>query len=232
MAADRVLAIVQARMGSSRFPGKTQAPFAGATMLTHMLLRLRSSRHRLGLIVATTDRPEDDQVAQAATEIGVGVFRGSADDVLARFAGCVEISPERPDLVLRICADRPLLCPDLLDEMLDSYDEIGRPDYLANNIPLSYPRGLDLELVRRDCLLDAHRETSDPYDREHVTPFVYRRPERYRLANLTCPYGNYSHVNLSVDTRDDYERVLAVHRRVPADYDHRDVLNAIELEGL
>ena len=73
---------------------------------------------------------------------------------------------------------------------------------------------------------------TDPYDREHVTPFVYRQPERYRLANLVCPFGNYSHVNLSVDTTDDYERALSVHRRLPEPYDYRDILNVIELERL
>lgn len=232
MAAERVLAIVQARMGSSRFPGKTLAPFAGATILTHMLMRLRTVRRRFDLVVATSDRAEDDAVEQAGAEIGVGTFRGSATDVLKRFADCVNAAAERPDLVLRICADRPLLCPVLVEEMLDSYEAIGRPDYLANNLPLSYPRGLDLELVRTDCLLEAHRETVDAYDREHVTPFVYRWPARYRLANLACPFGNYSHVNLSVDTHEDYERAIAVHRRLPGEYDHRDVLNAIELEGL
>ena len=232
MNGDRVLAIVQARMGSSRFPGKTLAPFADATILTHMLMRLRTARHRFDLVVATSDRSEDDAVEQAANEIGVRAFRGSAADVLNRFASCIEAAEHRPDLVLRICADRPLLCPVLVDEMIESYDAIGRPDYLANNVPVSYPRGLDLELVRTECLLEANRETDEAYDREHVTPFVYRRPERYRLANLTCPYGNYSRVNLSVDTHEDYERARAIHRRLPSEYDHRDVLNAIELEGL
>jgi len=85
---------------------------------------------------------------------------------------------------------------------------------------------------RAECLLEADRETTDPYDREHVTPFVYRQPERYRLANLVCPFGNYSHVNLSVDTADDYERALSVHRRLPESYDYRDILTVIELEGL
>lgn len=219
-------------MGSSRFPGKTLAPFAGATILTHMLTRFRTARRPFELVVATSDRPEDDAVEQAVNDIGLRAFRGAATDVLARFAGCVESASERPDLVLRVCADRPLLCPELVDELLDAYEMLGRPDYLANNLPVSYPRGLDLEVLRTDCLVDAHRETSDPYDREHVTPFIYRRPERYRLANLACPFGNFSGVNLSVDTREDYERVLTVHRRLPMDYDHRDVLNAIELEAL
>jgi spore coat polysaccharide biosynthesis protein SpsF len=229
MAIDPVAAIVQARMGSTRFPGKTLAPFGDSTVLEHMLERLGRVSHPLDLVVATTDLDEDDAVAAACAQAGVRVFRGSADDVLARFASCVNALPERPVLVLRICADRPLLCPVLVDELLDAYDELGRPDYLANNLPPSYPNGLDLELVRAECLGEADRESTDPYEREHVTPFVYRRPERFRLAGLVCPFGNFSHVRLALDSREDHERLTHLHAHLPAGYDFRDVLTAVEL---
>jgi spore coat polysaccharide biosynthesis protein SpsF len=229
MAAEPVAAIVQARMGSSRFPGKTLAPFAGTTVLQHMLTRLGRVAHRLTLVVATTDRAEDEAIVDACAEAGVNVFRGSADDVLDRFTACINALPVRPGLVLRICADRPLLCPVLVHELLDAYDELGRPDYLSNNLPPSYPDGLDLELVRTDCLEQAHDESRDPYEREHVTPFVYGRPERFRLAGLVCPFGNFSHVRLALDTHEDLERLTALHARLPSDYDYRDVLTAAEL---
>jgi len=231
MAAERVAAIIQARMGSTRFPGKSLAPFAGSTVLQHMLERLRRVAHPLELVVATSHLEEDDPIAAAGSESGVRVFRGEADDVLARFAACVDWMPERPPLVLRICADRPFLCPVLVDELLACYQEIGRPAYLSNNRPQSYPDGLDLELVRTECLEEAHRESSDPYEREHVTPFVYRRPERFRLAALVCPFGNFSHAKLALDTPDDYRRLERLHRLLPAEYDYRDVLTAVELDA-
>jgi spore coat polysaccharide biosynthesis protein SpsF len=229
MPAERIAAIVQARMGSTRFPGKTLAPFAGSTVLEHMLGRLARVSSSLDLVVATSDLAEDDVIAATCERVGVPIFRGYAEDVLARFAACVDARPERPGLVLRICADRPLLCPVLVDELLAGYDELGKPDYLSNNLPPSYPMGLDLELVRAECLAEADRESDDPYEREHVTPFVYRRPERFRLAGLVCPFGNYSHVDLALDTREDHERLSRLHARLPDAYDYRDVLTAVEL---
>lgn len=229
MAAEPVAALVQARMGSTRFPGKSLAPFAGSTVLQHMLERLGRVAHPLDLVVATSDLDEDDVIVAAASESGVPVFRGDAADVLARFAACIEWMPARPSLILRICADRPFLCPVLVDELLAAYEELGRPDYLSNNMPPSYPDGLDLELVRTECLEQAHRESVDSYEREHVTPFVYRRPERFRLAALVCPFGNFSDVRLALDTPDDYERLTALHARLPAGYDYRDILSAVEL---
>src|SRR5579884_3032565 len=203
MAAEPVVAVVQARMGSTRFPGKTLAPFAGTTVLRHLLDRLRAVAHPLDLCVATTDLREDDAVVAECEAAGVAVYRGAADDVLARFAGCIRSLAETPSLVLRVCADRPLLCPVLADELLDAYDELGRPDYLANNLPPSYPAGLDLELVRVDCLEQAARESEDAYEREHV--------------------------KLALDTRDDYERLTGIHQRLSACYDYRDILTAVEL---
>jgi spore coat polysaccharide biosynthesis protein SpsF len=232
MAAEPVAAVVQARMGSTRFPGKTLAPFGRATLLEQVVGLLRRVEHRLSLWVATSDRPEDDPIAEVCGRAGVPVTRGPAEDVLARFVSCVEAMPERPPLVLRICADRPLLCPVLVDELLDAYDELGRPDYLSNNLLPSYPDGLDLELVRTDALYQAHRESSDPYEREHVTPFIYRRPDRFRLAGLVCPFGNHSHVRAALDTPADHRRLERAHLALASaapDYDYRDVLNLAAL---
>lgn len=217
-------------MGSTRLPGKSLLPFAGTTVLGHLVERLQAVA-RLDVVVLTSELPEDDAVARAADALGVPVHRGPAEDVLARFAGWVEgrIDPSRP--VLRVCADRPLLCPGPIDELLDAWDELGAPDYLANNAPPSYPKGLDLELVRAGHLVTAHRESDDPYDREHVTPFVYRRPERFRLENLVCPFGNWSHVELALDTGDDLRRLRALHELLPSGYDLPDVLTAVELSA-
>jgi spore coat polysaccharide biosynthesis protein SpsF len=194
-----------------------------------MLDRLRRASSPLDLVVATTELPEDDAVVEVCAEAGVSVFRGASDDVLGRFVACVRSLPVRRDLVLRICADRPLLCPVLVDELLSAYAELDAPDYLANNLPPSYPDGLDLELVRTECLEQANGESVDAYEREHVTPFVYRRPERFRLESLTCPFGNFSDVRVALDTREDHEHLVRLHALLPADYDYRDVLTAVEL---
>jgi spore coat polysaccharide biosynthesis protein SpsF len=227
-----IAAIVQARMGSTRFPGKSLAPYGESTVLQHELTRLRRVRYPIALVVATSERAEDDAIVDACAAEGVAVVRGSADDVLARFALVVESLQQQPELVLRICADRPLLCPILVDELLDAYDALGRPDYLANNLQPSYPDGLDLELVRTGVLLEAARSAVDPYEREHVTPFVYRRPERFSLAGLVCPFGDFAHVRVALDTPKDHERLLRLHGELSAldpEYDHRDLLNLVTI---
>jgi spore coat polysaccharide biosynthesis protein SpsF (cytidylyltransferase family) len=231
MAPEQVCAVVQARMGSARLPGKVLLPFAGSTVLGHLLERLRHVRHPLDVCVATSTLPEDDAIVAAGEAAGVDVFRGPSEDVLARFVACVGSRPRPPELVLRICADRPLLCPTLVDELLEAYEELDRPDYLSNNLPPSYPDGLDLELVRRDALEQAGRESGDQYEREHVTPFVYHRPDRFWLASITCPFGNYSHVRLTLDTPEDYEKLTELQVRLPSRYDYRDTLTVAELAG-
>jgi spore coat polysaccharide biosynthesis protein SpsF len=218
-------------MGSTRLPGKSLAPFAGSTVLQHIVERLRLVSSPLEIVVATSDGDEDDAIAAACAEASVRVFRGQADDVLARFLGCVDSLPVRPDAVLRVCADRPLLCPVVIDELLAAYDELGQPDYVSNNHPPSYPDGLDVELVRTECLEEAHRESNDPYEREHVTAFVYRRPDRFSLGGVICPFGNFSHIRLALDTREDLERLRDLHERLPASYDYRDILTELELSA-
>ena len=229
MAAEHIAAVIQARTGSSRLPGKALAPFAGSTVLNHIVDRLRRVERPIEIMVATSDRSEDQAIVDTGVRAGVAVFRGSAEDVLGRFVGCVGAAARPPRLVLRICGDRPFLCPVLVGELLQAYDTLGHPDYLSNSLVPSYPRGLDLELVRVECLREAHSESQDPYEREHVTPFIYRRAERYRVAGLICPFGNYSHVDLALETRADYERLNGLHGQLPSEHDYRDVLNALEL---
>jgi len=231
MSTEHIVAIIQARMASTRLPGKTLAPFGDSTVLNHILERLQSVKRLPELVVATTEDPEDDVIVNACKEAGIEAYRGHATDVLGRFVACIKELPSQPDLILRICADRPFLCPVLVDELLRGYDEHGHPDYLSNSLQPSYPRGLDLEIVRTDCLMDSHCESQDPYEREHVTPFVYRRLERYKVVGLICPYGNYSYADLAIETPADYKRLTALHGQLPADYDYRDLLNALELAG-
>lgn len=222
-----VAVIVQARMGSIRLPGKVLMPFGEKTMLAFILRRLRRGTVK-EIWVATSELPEDDAVAVVADAEGAGITRGSDDDVLGRFRDCIEQMPHRPDLVVRVCADRPLICPSLLAQLLDLYPLYDSPDYLSNTLVKSYPDGLDLEIVRTETLLAAAAEATDADEREHVTPFIYRRPERFSLANVTCPFGNLADVRAVVDTQADYDSLVEVERRLGAlrpDHDHLDLVN-------
>ncbi len=220
-------------MGSSRLPGKSLLPFGESTLLQHIVRRLRKMKTDVELVVATSALPEDDAIERACEEEGVPVFRGPADDVLARFVTTVGALPARPDLVLRVCADRPLLGARLVDELLAAYDDAGRPDYLSNNLVPSFPDGLDLELVRTDALVEAARFAAAPYEREHVTPFVYRNPDRFSCVGYPCPCGDFSWVRVTIDVPEDYEALRHVHGRLAGadpDYDWRDVIELAQTE--
>lgn len=219
-------------MGSRRLPGKIALPFGGLTLLEHILGRLRRAG-AAELVVATSDARSDDRTEELALASAAWVYRGSEQDVLGRFADCVAQLDQRPDVVVRMCADRPFVCPGLLCSLVERWELAGRPDYLSNTLTRSYPDGLDLELVRPEALAVAAREAIDPYEREHVTPFLYRRPDRFRLVEDYCRWGNFSWVRATIDEERDHVALAAAHERLAAvdsAYEHSDVLNLATLD--
>ena len=206
--------ILQARVGSSRLPGKVLRPFGESTLLEHILARL--ARTGLPTWVATSDMPGDDAVSDLATRSGAAVFRGDETDVLGRFAQCVDAMEAAPEYVVRICADRPFVCPELILDHVAAWDEAGRPAIVSSSIEPSFPIGLEVEVVDPGALAAAAAAATDPYEREHVTPHLYRHPEAYTAVSLTCPYGNYAHVRAVVDTAADYDALVRVGERLSA----------------
>lgn len=187
----RVVAITQARMGSTRLPGKVLLAMAGKPLLHHHLDRLRRARLVDQVVVATTDQPEDGVIADLAQGLGLPVFRGSETDVLDRFHGAA--TAHGADVVLRVTSDCPLIDPDLIDALLalflDGWGREGRRgrfDHASIDIA-HYPRGLDAEAVTMDALRTAWREAEQPFEREHVTPYIYRHPHRFSLGALARP---------------------------------------------
>lgn len=174
-----VVCVVQARTGSSRLPGKVLEEVGGRPMLRFMLDRLAGLEHEV--VVATSDLERDDPVEEVARAAGRAVVRGPEADVLARFAVALDAFPATH--VVRLTADCPLADPDVVRAVLDLHGARGA-DYTSNVLPRTFPKGLDVEVVRAEVLRTADRCATDPAEREHVTPFVYRRPERFTLANL------------------------------------------------
>ena len=216
------LAVVQARMGSTRLPGKVLKPLAGRPVLDHVVTRV-SAAGRIGeVLVATSDLPGDDAVADYCRERGWACVRGSATDVLSRYALAVRDS--EAEVVARVTSDCPLFSPLILDDMLAAFDP-DRMDYMSTNWPQrSFPVGLDCELMRRDALLAAAETATDPYDREHVTPFFYRNPDRFRLAGHRCARP-LAHLSITLDTPEDYDRLMAFFEAHPELADpHADVV--------
>ena len=179
---EKVAIITQARLSSSRLPGKILMPMAGAPMLAHHIRRLQLCRQAQAVVLATSDRDDDDDVAALGAELGVQVVRGPLDDVLARFA--MAAAAAEADVVVRVTADCPLIDPALIDTLVEGFLAAdGAVDYRHIDVT-SFARGLDAEVMWSKALFEAAALAHDPHEREHVTPYIYRRPERFRIASL------------------------------------------------
>jgi spore coat polysaccharide biosynthesis protein SpsF len=204
---DATLAIiVQARMGSTRLPGKVLAQVQGRTLLSILLERLArvSLRHRT--VVATTDEPEDDAIVAECRRQETEVFRGATHDVLARYLGAAAATGASE--IVRITADCPLTDPQIVDRVIAAFRTPGI-DYASNTLERTFPRGLDVEVFSRDALEAANRDAVQDWEREHVTPFIYHHPERFTLRNVANdrPEGDE---RWTVDTPEDLELVTRI----------------------
>lgn len=184
---DRTIAIVQARMGSTRFPGKMMAPLAQWPLLQWVLHRVGRARGLDGLVLATSRRPENDVLEQFATGMNVPVYRGDENDVLGRF--CEAASVMRADVLVRICADNPFVAPEEIERVVECF-KADRPDYAFNHIPRlgnNYADGFGAEVVRLSTLEEIRRRTVTPRHREHVTGYIWEHSEQFRIATLPAP---------------------------------------------
>lgn len=205
-----IVALLQARMSSARLPGKVMAPLVGEPMIVRQLERLRRARTLTKIVVATSREASDDPLAQHLQLRGQLVYRGALDDVLGRMAqGVRQHTPGGACThVVRLTADCPLADPEVIDEAVRLALN-SRAAYTSNCERRTYPQGLDVEVVTADALFTAAAEADDPYEREHVTPFIRRRAERFPQAHLTQPQDR-SALRWTVDTPQD----LAFVRRV------------------
>lgn len=195
--------IVQARMGSTRLPGKIMKKVLDKPLLEYQLERLLRVKQADQVIIATTDNGEEQPIVELCQRMGVPYFRGSEEDVLARYYGAA--IKYGADVIVRITSDCPLIDPAVVDKVIGFYlAHKEEYDYVSNTFPeLTYPRGMDTEVFSYKVLKEAYEEAKDQPEREHVTIFIKRRPERYRIKNL--PYGkDYSHYRWTVDTPEDF----------------------------
>ena len=201
-----LVVIVQARMGSTRLPGKVLRPIAGRPMLSYQLERLRLCQQVDKIVVATSVLPTDDAIATFCAQEKTAVVRGPELDVLARFALAAQATCA--DAVVRVTADCPLIEPALVDAAIEAFG-IGDCDYLSNMHPPTWPYGMAVEVMSRQSLEAADSEARDPAEREHVTPFLYWRPNRYRLGSITRQPDLSGH-RWTVDTPEDFELVSRI----------------------
>lgn len=217
------VAILQARMTSTRLPGKVLAPLAGEPMILRQLERIARAATLDEIIVATSTDASDDELVAIVEAAGHRVVRGSLDDVLARFVAAMDAT--HPNVVVRLTADCPLASPLVIDKVVNAFHASGA-DYVSNTMTPTYPDGLDVEVVKASVLREVAAEATDPHEREHVTLGVYRREDRYRIANVANDV-DLSSMRWTVDTPDDYAFASAVYDVLYArkpDFDLDDVL--------
>ncbi len=221
----RVVAIVQARMGSTRLPRKVLKDLGGATVLERVLNRVRRVALADGVLVATTSQPADNAIVSECRRLAVDVFRGSETDVLDRYYNAAQQA--RADAVLRVTADCPFVDPVLLDELLRSF-LAHRPDYASNCLVRTYPCGLDAEIITHAALSRAWREAILSHQRAHVTPYIYENPSKFQLLSVTAE-EDWSKFRWTVDTAEDLEfaRAVYLHFRNKDDFGWRDVLSLL-----
>lgn len=223
----RVATVIQARMASSRLPGKVLRPLAGAPLLQRLIERVSRSKRTAALVIATSDQPQNDAIADLCQGLGVSVFRGSETDVLARMVGAAETV--RADILVRLTADNPLVDGALIDDLLDGFLPQVPPLAYTNNVDNSgFPYGLFVEAATMWALYGA-MTSKDPMDREHVTRFLRMQPELFPTYVLKSPLA-LEHSSVTVDTEDDFTTVARLFESLSQskpNFTYHDVITAL-----
>lgn len=229
---DKIVIIVQARMSSSRLPGKVLLPVSGKTLLARMLERIARTKYPVTIVVATSEEKADDAVAAEAARNAVACFRGSLSNLLDRHYEAAR--QFGADVVLKIPSDCPLIDPAIIDEALDQFYAVpGRYDYVSNLHPASYPDGNDVEIMTMDCLERTWKMATEAWELEHTTPYIWEHPGLFRIGNLEWKTGldlSMSH-RFTIDYPEDYDFIVQVFKKLypvkPA-FSCNDILQLLE----
>lgn len=234
----KTAAIIQARMGSSRLPGKMMLPLAGSLVLYHDINRVSAAKTVDETIVATTNAKADDIIARYADQFGATVYRGSEEDVLGRMIDAADTT--EADVVVRITGDCPLISPEVIDAIVSERRRLGS-DYCSNTLQRTFPRGLDTEVVTFESLSEVHELASEPEDREHVTRYYHTNSEQFDCANFTSKqvfdepqFENRSDIRITLDEAGDYEVLREIYENVRFDniLDIREAIKHVDDQNL
>ncbi|UKS26144.1 glycosyltransferase family protein [Paenibacillus sp. HWE-109] len=200
--------IIQARMGSTRLPGKVLKVLADKTVLAHVVERAQAFQDVADVIVATTVGKQDNVIEDEARRLGVAFYRGDESDVLSRYYEAAVIA--KADNVIRITSDCPMVDPETSSGVIKEFLNTHKFDYVSNTLVRSYPRGLDTEIFTFEALETAHKESSSLHDREHVTPYIYNNPDKFLLHS----YVNETKVpdyRWTLDTPEDWDLINRIY---------------------
>ena len=202
-----ILAIIQARLGSTRLPKKVFADLVGKPLIWHVINRLKYSHRINNIVLATTNSATDDELANWANLEHVNLFRGSEDNVLERFYFAAK--NYSADIIVRITADDPFKDPTIIDKVIDKL-LVENLDFAYNNNPPTFPEGLDTEVFTYNAIEKAYFQSNDDYEKEHVTQYFYRNRELFKQSNL-LNVNDLSHLRWTIDAELDYEMTKQVY---------------------
>jgi len=225
----RIAAILQARMGSTRFPGKVLSLIAGKPLIGHIVQRIRATKRIREIILATTEQPGDDDLAIFAKENGVLCYRGEEDDVLARFYGAA--TQYKVDVIVRICCDDPLIDHIMLNELIDLHTKT-QSDYTSTSHVRTFPMGIEAEVFNYEVLKKVFNCASKKYEREHVTPYIYENPKLFKITFLEAS-GKLKRpdLRLTIDTHEDFRLIKEIFNGLYKDgklFNSYDVIDFID----
>jgi spore coat polysaccharide biosynthesis protein SpsF len=218
-----IVAIIQARLGSSRLPGKVLENLAGRSVLDHVIARASRIDGVDRVCIAVPDLARDDALAEAAERAGAQVFRGSENDVLSRYHGAAAATGA--DVVMRLTSDCPLLDWEVSGAVLKAF-LAGGLDYASNLEPRSWPKGLDTEVFSRSALNEAHERATENYDREHVTPYL-RAQNHIKRGGVVCSSGDFAGWRWTLDYPEDLQFCQAVLDRADSAFPGFEEIRAI-----
>jgi len=227
-----VVGIIQARMASSRLPGKVLLDLAGEPVLSRVYSRSNRANTLGHVLVATSSSGEDDAIAEFCANHAIDVFRGHPTDVLDRVYRAARLHDAHT--VVRITADCPVIDPELIDETVRCFLQADPPvDFTANRLPgaRTYPVGLDTEVCSIEALEQAWRQADQPYQREHVMPYLYEQPGRFSILVMDAD-ADYSHLRWTLDTVEDLSLLRRIYQHFDGrdDFSWRDVLELVKCE--
>lgn len=230
MSNPRIVAIIQARMKSTRLPGKVLAPIQSESMLTWVVERARLAQTLDEVVVATTTDASDDAIVDHCQARDYSVYRGDPIDVLDRYWATA--TAFKAEVVVRLTADCPLIDPELIDETVQELLDADRHvDFAATRLPWerTYPIGLDVEVCTFEGLRIAWQEAVETHQREHVMPFLYENPERFTIVLLNAE-EDYGELRWTVDTEEDLVFVREIVKRFPdrKSFRWRDILTLVK----
>jgi len=228
----RIVTIIQTRRGSTRLPDKVLRPLAGQPLFIRQVQRVAAASLVGQVVVATTTSPEDDVIADLCMQEGIDCFRGHPTDLLDRHYQAAR--QYEADIVIKIPSDCPLIDPVIIDQVIAFYlHHTHEYDFVSNLHPATWPDGNDVEIMPMDVLEQAHSEAVRPLEREHTTPFIWERPERYRIGNVVMMGGkdlSMSH-RCTIDYEEDYQFIRAVYEELyPSNplFGVREILELLE----